>query len=145
MYKALGIALQATNAPADELERTLMSAIDFAGSQEEVLYIGAYLARNGLPGRALSIFKNVASTDPYRPEPYMQGLKAAKRPRTWRGSSGLVWDCSTNNGPRSSGKLVNPHGALPKRRFVNCVIRIGPPKRSSSRRPANWPCSAMSW
>jgi hypothetical protein len=90
MYEAIGLAMQASNAPIEELERALMSAVDFASSPDEVLFVGAYLARSGLPKRALSVFQNVAINDPYRPEPYMQGLKAAQAAEDL---DGIQWAC----------------------------------------------------
>jgi hypothetical protein len=90
MYEALAIAMQAANAPTEDLERVLMSAVDFAGSSEEALFIGAYLARAGLPQRALSVFQTVAAADPFRPEPYMHGLKAAQ---SVADVEGIKWAC----------------------------------------------------
>src|SRR5690606_37384613 len=37
MYEALAIALQADNRPAEEVERTLLSAADFAQSPDELM------------------------------------------------------------------------------------------------------------
>ena len=90
MYDAMSIALQATNAPKSEIERTLMSAVDFASSDEEVLYVANYMSRLGLDARALKLFKSIAISQPYRPEPYVNGLKCAQAADDL---AGIEWAC----------------------------------------------------
>jgi hypothetical protein len=87
MYEALALGLQARNAVAGtttkeakrELERTLMSAVDFADDVEDVLIAASFMAHVGLDERALSLFREVSQANPSRFEPYVQGLSAAKR------------------------------------------------------------------
>jgi hypothetical protein len=80
MYQALGLALTAAKAPSAQIERALMSAVDFAGSDTtQLAYIAHYMARNRLDGRALRIFRQVADLEPTRPEPYIHGLAIAQR------------------------------------------------------------------
>jgi len=91
MYEAMGLAIQADPAaPADELERALMSAIDLAGNEEQVLYIAEYMARCGLKARALKLYQQVAKLSPGRTEPYLQGLTLAK---SLNDISGIKWAC----------------------------------------------------
>jgi hypothetical protein len=79
MYEALGLALIAAGADKPEIERALMSAVDFADSPEDLMYAAQYMARNGLEKRALSIFRQVSAADPLRPEPLQYGLELASR------------------------------------------------------------------
>jgi hypothetical protein len=79
MYGALEIALQAAGSPKEELERALMSGVDFASSIEDVLYLAQYMATNGLEERGMKVFRQAAIMDPTRPEPYVLGLKLANR------------------------------------------------------------------
>jgi hypothetical protein len=80
MYQALSLALTAAKAPSDQIERALMSAVDFAGSDTtQLAYIAHYMARNRLDARALKIFRQVADLEPTRPEPYVHGLAIAQR------------------------------------------------------------------
>jgi uncharacterized membrane protein YgcG len=79
MYEAIGLAMQAANASQDDLERALLSAVDFAQSEDEVLVIAAYMTKSGLHSRALKLFRQVADSSPSRPQPYIQGLALAQR------------------------------------------------------------------
>ncbi len=79
MYEALGLALQADGRPLEEIERVVLSALDFAQSPLEMTYIGLYLARLGLDQRALQIYRQAAQLDPRRPEPYLAALQSAQK------------------------------------------------------------------
>jgi hypothetical protein len=79
MYEALGLALIASGSNKADIERALMSAVDFAESPEELMYAAQYMARNGLEKRALSIFRQVSAADPLRTEPLQYGLQLASR------------------------------------------------------------------
>jgi hypothetical protein len=80
MYQALGLALTAAKAPSAQIERALMSAVDFAGSDTtQLAYIAHYMARNGLDRRALKLFRQVSDLEPTRPEAYTHSLAIAQR------------------------------------------------------------------
>ena len=78
MYEALSLAMQAAGRPKDQIERAVMSAVDFSNNTADLTYIGTYLMKLGLNERALDIFRQAAQQDPIQPEPYMLGLKAAR-------------------------------------------------------------------
>ena len=79
MYEALGLAMLATDTPQIEVERALMSAVDLTNSQDDAMDLAVYMARIGLDRRALSLFREMAYVNPFRPEPYALGLACAKR------------------------------------------------------------------
>jgi hypothetical protein len=79
MYEALGLILQMQNKPKAEIERALLSAVDFAVDSNDLLTIAAYMSRIGFEQRALKIYRQVSDLEPYRPEPYVQGLQLSKR------------------------------------------------------------------
>ncbi len=79
MYEAMGLAMQAAGSTKAEVERALMSAIDFGDSSEDLLYVAQYMARSGLESRALKVFQQVAMIEPLRPESYLYGLQLAQR------------------------------------------------------------------
>ncbi len=56
-----------------------MSAVDLSGNPEEIMLAAVYLSRLGHDQRALQLFREVAQTNPLRPEPYIQGLELARR------------------------------------------------------------------
>ncbi len=88
MYEALALALDAAGRPKAEIERALMSAVDFAETATDLMYVGKYLERTGLNARALQLYRQAAALDPLRPEPYLLGLQAA---RALGDLDGLKW------------------------------------------------------
>jgi hypothetical protein len=88
MYEALALVLDAAGRPKAEMERAVMSAVDFAETATDLMYVGTYLARTGLNARALQVYRQAAALDPIRPEPYMLGLQTA---RTLDDLDGLKW------------------------------------------------------
>ena len=90
MYHAYAIALKATSAPTDEVERALLSAVDFAESPEEILNVAARLEDVGSDQAALRLCKYVTNIDPYRREAYVIGLRIARR---LNDVEGLKWSC----------------------------------------------------
>ncbi len=90
MYEAMSLALQLSGADSKELERTLMSAVDFSRTPEDMMLVALYMVRLGLDERALQIFRDVSSLEPMRPEPYTQGLEIAQR---LKNVEGIKWAC----------------------------------------------------
>ena len=88
MYEALALALDAAGRPKADVERAIMSAVDLVDNTADLLYIGDYLSRMDLNERALQIYRQAASLEPLRPEPYMLGLRAA---RATKDIEGLKW------------------------------------------------------
>jgi len=78
MYEAMGLAMQASGADKNELERALMSAVDFSDTPEDMMLVALYMSRIGLEQRALKLFREVSDVAPHRVEPYVQGLRLAK-------------------------------------------------------------------
>jgi hypothetical protein len=90
MFEAMGLAMQADGAAPEDLERALMSAVDFAESDEDVLFIAAYMTHIGLHKRALALCRQVGDLSPSRPEPFLQGLNLAQR---LNDIDGIQWAC----------------------------------------------------
>lgn len=79
MYEGLGLAMQAAGHPKDEIERAVMSAVDYVEDPLDLMYVGVYMERIGLDRRALRIFRQVSDVRPLQPEPYLHGLRVAQR------------------------------------------------------------------
>lgn len=79
MYEAMALAMQLDHAPKQEIERALMSAIDFSSGPNHMLVVASLMTRLDLDSRALKLYQDVAQMEPLRPEPYSWGLEAAKR------------------------------------------------------------------
>jgi len=90
MYEAMALAMQAAERPAEEIERAVMSAADFAQGPEDLMYLGLYLTRLGMHQRALDMFREAAQLVPLRPEPYVAALNAAQRIDDLEG---IQWAC----------------------------------------------------
>ncbi|QDT10412.1 VWA domain-containing protein [Planctomycetes bacterium K23_9] len=90
MYQAYAIALSATDAPKVDVERALLSAVDFAETPEEVLHVAARLEDLKSYAAALRLCRNVADMEPYRREPYVMGLRIAQEIDD---VDGLTWAC----------------------------------------------------
>jgi len=107
MYEVLTMALLAAGRGPDEVERAVMSAVDFAENPLDLMLIGAYVERLDLPHRALQIYRQVSQMMPYAPEPYTAGLRVAERlddlegirwatvgilSQAWPGEQQQVWE-----------------------------------------------------
>ena len=90
MYEALALAMQADNAEASEVERALMSAVDLAASDEQVLLVADYMAQFGLHARALALYRQVGTANPDQIETYAAALSLAQR---LNDAEGLEWAC----------------------------------------------------
>jgi hypothetical protein len=90
MYEAMALAMQADNAPEEEVERALMSAVDLATSEDQVLFIADYMSRAGLHARALSLYRQFADSSPHRNTAYLAGLALAQR---LDDADALTWAC----------------------------------------------------
>ncbi len=79
MYEVLAGAMQVTGRPAADVERVLLSGVDFtAVDVPNMLFSAAYLTRFGLHARALHLYRQASSLAPWRAEPYVLGLKLAR-------------------------------------------------------------------
>jgi len=102
MYEALSLAMRADSldkinrgmkldeAQTEELERALLSAVDFAQDEDQLVMVAAYMAQAGLEKRALAVYQQVTKLNPSRSEAYLQGLALAKRLNDVRA---IQWAC----------------------------------------------------
>ena len=51
MYEALALAMQAADRPPEQIERAVMSAVDFIDNPTDLMYLGVYLTQLGLDQR----------------------------------------------------------------------------------------------
>jgi len=107
MYEALGLALQLSSAPLEQLERTLMSAVDFAETASELVFVADYMTRIGLERRALQTYQQAAAIKPTMAQPYVRGLEIARR---LNDTEGLIWTTTgilQRGWPQDSHKIWN--------------------------------------
>jgi hypothetical protein len=91
MYEALGTAMYLSGAPKEDLERVLLSAVDFASNDDEVIHLVKLMAEFGLEEQSLELLKEVSDRNPMRPEPYMYGLEIANR---LKDVDSIGWACA---------------------------------------------------
>lgn len=89
MYEVLATAMKVIGRPQADIERVLLSAVDFSAVDvPNMLLSAAYLNRYGLPTRALSLFRQATELSPSHPDAYVQGLKLA---RDVKDIDGIEW------------------------------------------------------
>ncbi|MEW4456229.1 hypothetical protein AB1L30_26425 [Bremerella sp. JC817] len=79
MYEAMALSMELDHAPKADIERSLMSAVDFTTGPNHRLMVALLMSKMGLDNRALKLYQDVAQIEPLRPEPYSMGLAVAKR------------------------------------------------------------------
>ena len=90
MYESLAISLEAAGKPRAEIERALLSAVDFASSTGELLQLANYLARSGFDSQALRVCKRITRGDPANREAYALAMAIAARTED---IDALRWAC----------------------------------------------------
>ncbi|MDD3470390.1 MAG: hypothetical protein PHE53_10515, partial [Thermoguttaceae bacterium] len=88
MYDAMSIQMELAKRPNAEIERALLSAVEFAETPNDMLVIALYLRSRGFNERALSVLENVSKIAPSMPEPYVAGLEIADQ---LKDDHGIEW------------------------------------------------------
>lgn len=84
MYDVLAMSMKLSGKPAEEIERALLSRVDFSAVHvPSMMYSAAYLKRLGADKQALKLYKQAARLAPVRPEPYVLGLRIAQDEKDW--------------------------------------------------------------
>jgi hypothetical protein len=79
MYDVLAMTMKLDNRPAEDVERAMMSRVDFSTTNvSSLLFSAAFLKRLGGQVQALHLYRQASRIDPTRPEPYVLGLKIAQ-------------------------------------------------------------------
>ncbi|MFN0197638.1 MAG: hypothetical protein ACKVT0_12915 [Planctomycetaceae bacterium] len=95
MYEVLALSMEISGRPQAEVERVLLSQVDFtAADVPSMIFSAAYLNRLGADERALKMYKQSSRLDPTRSEPYILGLKLARQLKDWEsvgwGAAGIL-------------------------------------------------------
>ena len=88
MYEGIMLAMQVSGASIDQIERTVMSAVDFSDNSDDLINAAYFMTRNGMEKRALKLLKTIAENNPARHEPYAVAMRAARRIND---SEGIKW------------------------------------------------------
>jgi hypothetical protein len=79
MYDVLVLTMKVVGRPKAEIDRALLSRLDFAANDVvSTVLSAAYLRRFGAKEQALVLYRQAAALEPTRPEPYVLGLRLAR-------------------------------------------------------------------
>ena len=82
MYTVLAMQMEVAGRAQDEIERVVLSGVDFSAvNVSNLLLSAASLTRFGAKERALAIYRQASTVDPTRLEPYVMGLNLAREAR----------------------------------------------------------------
>ena len=90
MYQALSIAMKACNYPKEDIERVMLSSLDFGGDTMAAVDIAEYFAKNQMKAEALALLRDTAVNDPNCYEVYMLALPLA---RELNDVDAIRWTC----------------------------------------------------
>lgn len=80
MYEVLALSMEIAGRPQTEVQRVLLSLTDFGNANfESMMYSAAYLNRFDRNETALKLYRQASRMIPERPEPYILGLKLARK------------------------------------------------------------------
>lgn len=80
MYELLALSMEVAGRPKEDVERVMLSNVDFSAvNAPTMLFSAAYLTRFGRNARALELYRQASTIDPSSPEPYILGLKLARK------------------------------------------------------------------
>jgi len=80
MYDILALSMQIAGRPKTDIERVLLSRVDFTATNfPSMVYSAAELTRFGADEQALAMYRQASRLIPTRPEPYVLGLKLARK------------------------------------------------------------------
>lgn len=89
MYDVLALTMDIVGRPQSEIERVLLSRIDFSAADvPSMVYSAAYLTRFKAEKQALGLYQQAARLQPDRPEPYIMGLRLAEK---LEDTEGILW------------------------------------------------------
>ncbi|MFK7817443.1 MAG: hypothetical protein AB8G99_01885 [Planctomycetaceae bacterium] len=105
MYDVLALTMKLTNRPQEDIDRALLSRVDFDATQvPSMMYSAAYLRRLGANEPALKLYQQAARLAPARPEPYVLGMRIAKSQKQWEtvgwGAAGVISYAWTKDQPK---------------------------------------------
>ncbi len=80
MYEVLALSMEVTGRPKADVQRVLLSLTDFGNANfASMMYSAAYLTRFNRVETALRLYRQASRLAPERPEPYILGLKLARK------------------------------------------------------------------
>lgn len=89
MHQVLALAMQAAGRPKSQIERVLMSSQDLISNDpNSMMSLASHLVRFDRHEQAIELYRQAATIDPSRPEPYVLALELAARTKNY---PAVVW------------------------------------------------------
>jgi len=108
MYDVLALTMKIENKPQEEIERVLLSRVDFtAADVPNILYSAAHLTRFRGNRQALTLYRQASRLAPARPEPYILGLKLARSLKDYEAVQWAATGILINAWPKDFQRLHN--------------------------------------
>ena len=91
MYDVLALSMEIDKRPQEEIERVLLSRVDFTTTDvPNLLYSAAFIKRLGGKKQALHLYLQASRLDPTRPESYVLGMSLARELKDY---DAIQWAC----------------------------------------------------
>jgi hypothetical protein len=90
MYEALALSMTVCDYPSEDIERVMLSSLDFDPSTSAAVVIARYFADNQMKREALSLLRDTSVTDPHSYEVFALALPLA---RELDDLDALRWTC----------------------------------------------------
>jgi len=92
MYDVLALSMELDKRPQEEIERVLLSRVDFTTTDvPSLMYSAAFIKRMGGGKQALRLYRQASRLDPTRPEPYVLGMSLARELKDY---DAVKWSCA---------------------------------------------------
>ncbi|MEO1498111.1 MAG: vWA domain-containing protein [Planctomycetota bacterium] len=124
MYESLGIALELAGRSSDEVERALMSAVDFATSGEQLLAIARYLVGGGHDARAVDVCRLALAQDSTLVDAITLAFRAARRADDVDGLGWATVEVLSRTWPREQAAVQDAASAIAE----TIAVRLAPTK-----------------
>ena len=90
MYQTLSLGMEACQYPDADIQRVLLSGLDFQGDTNHSFKLATYMAQRGMKQEALELLHDIAMVEPYRYDIYALALPLASE---LKDNEALRWTC----------------------------------------------------
>ena len=106
MYEVLAISMRLSGRPKHDVERVLLSRVDFTATDvASMLYAAAYLKRFGADEAALRLYRQASNIAPERPESWVMALRLAQKLKDWNAVGDTAAGVLTHTWVRDHARL----------------------------------------
>ncbi len=78
MYEGIMLAMQISGASTEEVERAVMTSVDFSDNPDDLMSAALFMTKHGMERRSLKLLRSIAESNPARHEPFAIAMRAAR-------------------------------------------------------------------